>query len=472
MLNKVQLNLLKQHIGPFLFCFFVLMFLLLMQFLMLHVDKLVGKGLPLLVVIELILSNLAYMVVLAVPMAILVSTLIAFGKFSEWNELNAVRAAGVNPIKLIMPVLVISTALFIGTAYFSNYILPEANHKARSLFIDIRMAKPGFDLEENTFYEGIEGYTFLVKQVDSESDTLRDITIFQEPVEDRYRAFIRAEKGMLESNDDQTLSLYLNNGSILRSIPGERRTDETMERTDFSRYRLSFDLSELAFSRTNPEDRSRTGRTMSAEAMKVVADSVRQEVDDEFEKFTVRTQQNETIPFEVDRTSSIYRRASTGEDESLKPYETPYEAVNLLDHPQQQVSVINLAINSLNRYRADVESYHSNIGWRENRVAEFWVEIHKKISIPFACMLFVLIGAPIGILTRNGNLGVAALISAAILTIYFMAIIQGEKLADRGVISPFMGMWAINIAYLIIGFFLTLHVCSAFRITNLWSGND
>ena len=472
MLNKVQLNLLKQHIGPFLFCFFVLMFLLLMQFLMLHVDKLVGKGLPLLVVIELILSNLAYMVVLAVPMAILVSTLIAFGKFSEWNELNAVRAAGVNPIKLIMPVLVISTALFIGTAYFSNYILPEANHKARSLFIDIRMAKPGFDLEENTFYEGIEGYTFLVKQVDSESDTLRDITIFQEPVEDRYRAFIRADKGMLESNDDQTLSLYLNNGSILRSIPGERRTDETMERTDFSRYRLSFDLSELAFSRTNPEDRSRTGRTMSAEAMKVVADSVRQEVDDEFEKFTVRTRQNEAIPFEVDRSSSIYRRASTGEDESLEPYETPYEAVNLLDYPQQQVSVINLAINSLNRYRADVESYHANIGWRQNRVAEFWVEIHKKISIPFACMLFVLIGAPIGILTRNGNLGVAALISAAILTIYFMAIIQGEKLADRGLISPFMGMWAINIVYLVIGFFLMLHVCSAFRITNLWSGND
>jgi lipopolysaccharide export system permease protein len=448
------------------------MFLLLMQFLMLHVDKLVGKGLPILVVIELILSNLAYMVVLAVPMAILVSTLIAFGKFSEWNELNAVRAAGVNPIRLIMPVLIISVALFVGTAYFSNYILPEANHKARSLFIDIRMAKPGFDLEENTFYEGIDGYTFLVRKVDANSDTLRDITIFQEPVEDRYRAFIRADRGVLQSNDGQTLSLYLNDGSILRSIPGERRTDETMERTDFTRYRLSFDLSELAFSRTNPEDRSRTGRTMSAEAMKVVADSVRREVYNEFDKFTVRTKQSEMIPFNVDRSSSVYRRAVSVGDEDLQPYETPYEAINLLEHPQAQVSVINLSINSLNRYRADVESYNANVGWRKIRVAEFWVEIHKKISIPFACMLFVLIGAPIGILTRNGNLGVAALISAAILTIYFMAIIQGEKLADRGAISPFMGMWAINIVYLVIGFFLTLHVCSAFRITNLWRSND
>ena len=207
------------------------------------------------------------------------------------------RAAGVNPIRLITPVLVISAAMFVGTAYFSNYILPEANHKARSLFIDIRMAKPGFDLEENTFYEGIDGYTFLVKTIDSDTDTLRNITIFQEPVEDRYRAFIRAEKGVLESNDDQTLSLYLNNGSILRSIPGERRSDETMERTDFTRYRLSFDLSELAFSRTNPEDRSRTGRTMSAGAMKAVADSVKREVNDEFEKFTIRTKQSEAVPF-------------------------------------------------------------------------------------------------------------------------------------------------------------------------------
>ncbi|WP_340103873.1 LptF/LptG family permease [Rhodohalobacter sp. 8-1] len=472
MLNKVQLNLLKQHVGPFLFCFFVLMFLLLMQFLMLHVDKLVGKGLPILVVIELILSNLAYMVVLAVPMAMLVSTLIAFGKFSEWNELNAVRAAGINPIRLIMPVLTISAILFVGTAYFSNYILPEANHKARSLFIDIRMAKPGFDLEENTFYEGIDGYTFLVKNIDTDSDTLREITIFQEPVEERYRAFIRADKGVLQSEGEQTLSLYLNNGSILRSIPGERRSEETMERTDFTRYRLSFDLSELAFSRTNPEDRSRTGRTMTAEAMKAVTDSVRREVNNEFEKFTERTEQPETIPFKVDRSSSVYRRSVTFENEELQPFDTSFKAANLLDHPQEQISVINLAVNSLNRYRADYESYKTNISWRETRIDEFWVEIHKKLSIPFACMLFVLIGAPIGILTRNGNLGVAALISAVILTLYFMAIIQGEKLADKGVISPFAGMWAINFTYLVIGFFLTLHVCSSFRITNLWGNND
>lgn len=472
MFNKVQVDLLKKHVGPFLFCFFVLMFLLLMQFLMLHVDKLVGKGLPFFVVIELILSNLAYMVVLAAPMATLVSTLIAFGKFSEWNELTAIRAAGINPFKLILPVLAFSVLLFISTSYFSNYILPEANHKARSLFMDIRLAKPGFDLEENTFYEGIEGYTFLVRQIDSDSDTLRDLTIFQEPVQDRYRAYIRAESGQLKSDDDQTLSLFLNNGSILRHIPGERRSEETLERTDFTRYRLSFDLSELAFSRTNPDSRSRTGRTMSGQAMKAVVDSISTEVEKEFNNFTERTNQGESLPFRVDRSSSIYRGATGNNTDSLKAFHSSFEVLNELDHPQSQISTLNLALNSLNRYKADVESFRSNIDWRNLRIAEFWVEIHKKLSIPFACMLFVLIGAPIGMLTRNGNIGIAALVSAVILTIYFIAIIQGEKLADRGVISPVMGMWGINILYLFIGSFLMLHVCTTFRVTNLFQSDE
>lgn len=472
MINKVQFDLLKKHVGPFLFCFFVLMFLLLMQFLMLHVDKLVGKGLPFFVVVELILSNLAYMVVLAVPMATLVSTLIAFGKFSEWNELTAIRAAGINPLKLILPVLALSVIMFVSTAYFSNYILPEANHKARSLFIDIRMAKPGFDLEENTFYEGIDGYTFLVRQIDSNSDTLRDLTIFQEPVQDRYRAYIRAESGQLKSDDEQTLTLFLNKGSILRHVPGERRSDETLERTDFNRYRLSFDLSDLAFSRTNPEARSRTGRTMSGEAMLAVVDTIRMEVNREFESFTERTRQHVSIPFAVDRSSSIYRRSSTINDDSLRTYSSSFETLNLMDHPQSQIAALNLAINSLNRYRADVDSFRSNIDWRNLKIAEFWVEIHKKLSIPFACILFVMIGAPIGMLTRNGNIGIAALSSAVILTIYFIAIIQGEKFADRGIISPFMGMWGINILYFIIGSYLMVHVCTAFRITNLFQSDE
>lgn len=466
MLNKVQRDLLKKHIGPFLFCFFTVMFLLLMQFLMLHVDKLVGKGLPFSIVAELILTNLAYMVVMAVPMAVLVSTLIAFGKFSEWNELTAIRAAGVNPSKLILPVLGAGFLLFLAMAYFSNYILPEANHKARSLFIDIRMAKPGFDLQEGTFYEGIEGFTFLVQTIDADTDSLYDVTVFQEPTDDRYRAYIRAKSGWLQSDDDQTLSLFLHEGSIMRYIPGKERNEETLEQTLFNRYRMSFDLSDLAFSRQNPDNRSRTDRTMSAQAMMAAVDSISASIEKEYDSLLEKTAQHEMLPFKPGTTARSFSLRRSEQD-TIQAVQSNIEILNMFDSATDQANLLIITASSLGRYKSDVNTYKSNREWRNFRIAEFMVEIHKKLSIPFACMVFVIIGAPIGMLTRKGNIGVAGFIGAIILTFYFVALIQGEKLADRMVITPFMGMWGINLFLLAIGIILWLHVTTSLKFTNL-----
>ncbi len=468
MLNSVQIHLLKKLIGPFLFCFFTMMFILLMQFLILHVDNLVGKGLPMGIVIELILTNTAYMVVLAVPVATLVATLMAFGQFSEWNELTAIRAAGINPFMLMRPVLAVGILLFGFTAYFSNYVLPEANHKARSLFLDIRMQKPAFDLQPGTFYQDLDGYTFLIKEIDAETDSLYDVRVFQSRSDERRRAVISADRGWLESPDQYTLSLFLYDGSILREIPGERRNEETLERTHFNKYRMSFDLSDLAFSRSNPDQRSRTDRTMSAQAMLAVIDSLRTEKQREYERFTEITGQNEVLPFKSSISRSI-RMSEVSDPDTLIVYEPNFIAMQHLINPAQKIGTLNRAINSIDSYRSEMDNYRSNSGWRDFRIAEFLVEVHKKLSIPFACVVFVLIGAPIGMLTRKGNIGVAALISAGVLTVYFIAIIQGEKLADRLIISPFIGMWGINILLLFAGILLTLHVSTSFRISNLWN---
>jgi lipopolysaccharide export system permease protein len=471
MFNSVQTELLKKHIGPFFFCFFTVMFILLMQFLILHVDKLVGKGLPFMIVAELILTNLAYMVVLAVPMAVLVSTLMAFGKFSEWNELTAIRAAGINPIKLMYPVILAGIILFGFMAYFSNHILPESNHKARSLFIDIRMQKPAFDLQPGIFYEDLDGYTFLVKEIDSETDSLYDVRVFQDQSDNRRRAFISAERGRLVSPDQNTLSLYLYNGTSMRFIPGERRSEETMERSRFNRYRISFDLSDLAFSRSNPDQRSRNDRTMSAQAMLAVIDTLRNEQQREKDKFLESTGQNVQTPFyqEVSRSLQLVE-AEVGD--TVQVYDSQFIALSELPNPSSKISSINRAINVIDRYNSELDNLKSNVGWRDFRVAEFMVEVHKKLSIPFACVVFVFLGAPIGMLTRKGNLGVAALISGGLLTVYFIAIIQGEKLADRMIISPFFGMWGINIFFLVLGILLTLHVSTSIRITNLWGARE
>jgi lipopolysaccharide export system permease protein len=468
MLNSVQIDLLKKHIGPFLFCFFTMMFILLMQFLMLHVDKLIGKGLPFLIVTELILTNLAYMVVLAVPVAILVSTLMAFGQFSEWNELTAIRAAGINPFRLMAPVFLIAFLLFGFTAYFSNFILPESNHKARSLFLDIRMQKPAFDLNEGTFYQDLDGYTFHIQQIDSDSDSLIDIKVFQDEVDGRKRAIISADRGWLESPDQYTLSLFLENGSILRYLDGDMRNDGTIEQSYFQRYRLSFDLSDLAFSRSNPDQRTRTDRTMSTGAMLAVVDSLRNEMEKEYQAFIENTGQTDDVPVSSDIGRSLTLSEVRTLD-TLKIFESEFLSVNHMINPTVQVNSLNRAVNAMDSYRAELDRFYTNNNWRYFKVAELLVEVHKKFSIPFACILFVLLGAPIGMLTRNGNIGVAALISAGILTFFFISIIQGEKLADRLLLGPFLGMWGINIVLLISGVLLTLHVSSSFRLTNLWN---
>ncbi len=204
------------------------MFLLLMQFLILHIDKLIGKDIPLAIIFELIITNLAYMVVLAAPMAVLVATLMAFGKFSELQELTAIRASGVHPMKVILPVLISSILLCLGLAWFSNDLLPEANHKSRSLFIDIRLKKPGFDLKPNEFYDGIDGYIFLVEEIDSDTDSLYNITLFQDPTRNTDRAFIKAEKGYLFSENSEMLSLYLFNGNMQKFPPTTNRYKTTV----------------------------------------------------------------------------------------------------------------------------------------------------------------------------------------------------------------------------------------------------
>ncbi len=470
--NKIQLSVLKRHVGPFVFCFFTIMFLLLMQFLILYIDKLVGKDLPFGIIIELILTNLAYMVVLAAPMAVLVSCLMAFGKFTELNGLTALHAAGVNPIHIITPVLAAASVLSIFLIWFSNDVLPDANQRARTLFLDIRQKKPGFNLEANEFYQGIDGHTILVQNI--QSDSLYDIVLFQEPSSFQQRVIIKAEKGYLTSGNEM-ITFYLNEGTIMRY---SRRADEmkqveVLEETEFERHRLSFDLSEMAFSRSDPDAYSRSDRTMDIEAMSAVIDSLESDIkQDKQELFT-----DHSFMSDIKKVSEVENKMSaqtfypdTSNTDSART--SNYVVLSSVSSEIEQNQLHNSTLRNLRNYRSDYTSLEVNVNWQVGRIAEYWVEIHKKISIPLACIIFVLIGAPIGMYSQKGNLGTAALIGTVFLTFFWISLIQGEKLADRLYISPFTGMWFSNILLSAVGSYLLLRLCTSFRITNLWRNRD
>ena len=513
-LKSLQTDILKKHFGPFLFCFLILMFLLLMQFLLLHIDNLVGKGLPISIIIELILTNLAYMVVLAVPMSVLVSTLIAFGKSSELHEMGAIKAAGISPISIMKPVLIAATGLMVFLVWFSNDVLPEANFKARSLFIDIRMQRPGFDLKPNVFYDGINGYNFLVRRIPAGTDSLFDVTLFQEETRERKAATIKAERGYLSSVEGtDILSLFLFDGKILRPMNESSDGKPRIELTRFETYRINFDLSDLSFSRSDHTSRRRDDRTMSSQAMLAVIDSlsramyqdIRQynaqkganrslslfreisnrapNAQDNTEAFFNSQPESETlfylasfdIPQEADTTKNEQTTVADGSDELQEaipkkdtPRNTRFFILNQMDSETAQKDAARRTTTAMRNSISQMITVQNAFGWRVERIAQYQVEVHKKVSIPAACLIFVLIGAPLGILTKNGNLGFAAIMATIIFTYYWIGIIQGEKLADRLIISPFTGMWFSNITLFVLGIYLTLKVMYDFKISDLW----
>ncbi len=440
-----------------------------MQFLILHIDSLIGKDIPLQVIFELILTNLAYMVVLAAPMAVLVATLMAFGKFSELHELTAVRASGVHPLKVIFPVLLASILLFLGLAWFSNDLLPEANHKSRSLFIDIRLKKPGFDLKPNEFYDGIEGYIFLVDEVDSKTDSLYGITLFQEPTRNNDRAFIKAKKGYLLSENSEMLTLYLFDGKMQKFPATTNRNKITLEVSEFQEHRITFDLADLAFEKSDPNRRNRSDRTMNIQSMQVIVDSLKIEV---IKQFTNATKLTNLIPDLGKDNPGRYRAINKELTENDTTLVTSSIAVNNQTSISEQKRLFQSAISDLNNYKASLQNIQANVLFRQKSINRYLVEIHKKFSIPFACIVFILLGAPIGIMSKRGNFGVAAMISTVILTLYWISLIQGEKLADRLFITPFVGMWAFNIVFSLIGIILLIRLITEFRISDLFSRNE
>jgi lipopolysaccharide export system permease protein len=451
------------------------MFLLLMQFLILYIGKLIGKGLPVSIIVELIITNLAYMVVLAAPMAVLVASLMAFGKFTELNELTALRAAGVNPFQVIKPVLIAGFLLSILLGLFSNDVLPNANQRALSLFLDIRTKKPSFNLKANQFYNGISGYTFLVKDIPSDTDSLYDVTLFQEASSHRNNAVIKAQKGYLKSNNPDMLTLYLFNGSIMRSFyrSGGNKDNKVTERTSFNRYRLSFDVSAMNFSKSNHN--SRNDRTMNIQSMYAVADTLHHEIHSQTERVAA---EHSFVPKESgkqhieahhnNKKGTLFTRNYN----TAKPqpaYQSQYKLLQLAPNKTQQERLYQSALSRLRNYHSSYQNLKVNADWRKSRITQYWVEIYKKFSIPLACFIFVLIGAPIGMYTKNGNIGIAALIGTGFLTFYWLSLIQGENLADRGSISAFTGMWFSDILLACIGIIMILQLCTPLKISKLWS---
>lgn len=431
--------LLRAHIAPFLFGFCTVIFLFLMQFLMKYLDKLVGKGIDVWVILQLIAYNIAWMVVLAAPMGVLFSTLMAFGNLSSNHEITIIKASGGSLIRMMFPIVIVSALLTIALFWFNDKILPETNLRAKTLMGDITRTKPTFILESGQFSTEIEGYTIIARNVDSLTGLLRGVTIY-DLTGISSRNIISADTGTLNFTPDYSkLILKLRNGEIHQLQSGRASNYKIVEFVD---YQIMMNASGFSFQRSDIDGTSRGDREMRISDMQQIVNESMKYVE------IARNNKSKTINSHLDYI--LHSKAPLETDESrvvssnFAYVDTSWQART--SRITQRLSFLETTVRSNSFAERDYTL----------RANQYLVEIYKKYAIPFACFVFVFVGCPLGIITRRGNFGISASISLGFYIFYWACLIGGEKLADRGFIEPWLAMWAGNIIIGIVGIILTL----------------
>ncbi|MBO6575732.1 MAG: LptF/LptG family permease [Rhodothermales bacterium] len=461
---------LKMLPGPIVAWLGMLMFMLVMQFLIKYLPDLVGKGLPVLAVTELIVYNLAYMLVLAVPMSVLIACLMSFGRLAESGSYAVIKGAGVSFLQLVWPVLLVGVLLTGFMGYFNNVVLPEANFRARNLWQDIRMARPGFQLKPGVFYDGLDDYRILVRDIPPESpNELIDVTIFDYTEGPRYRVDIKAQRGRLQTvAGGQMLEILLNEGEIHRLRPPGSGNDDRYERLAFRQHRMLMSLDDLSFERSDPTEGRRTDRTMRTADMQALVDSLVVDGEEARQAIeTLITNLGSRPPDPNDPVRAPVQMLATDADDVSPSRASPYRALRGLDAETME-SVVQFALQDARTTHTRLERSRRIISTTADSADRYRVEIHKKYSIALACLIFMLVGIPLGLRIRRGGLATAALLALGIFMFYWVTLVNGEKFADRGYIVPWLGMWAANIVMGLLGgwlaYVVTLDRGSGFSI--------
>ena len=433
-MNTLNKYLFKQSLVPFLLSVAVITTVLFLQFLIRAVDRFLGKGLDVITIFEYLFLNMAWIIALSVPMSLLISSVMTFGRMSQQNEITALKSAGVNLLNIIKPSLWFGLFVAILLCIFNNFVLPEMNYNARLLARDIYQKKPELTIEPGYFVDMIPQYTIIVKELDGKD--FKDVRIFSKN-DSSEQTTIYANSGKLNSNGN-IITIDLKSGEI-----------HEIDLTDYDYYRkIKFDthqivisLDDLLLNRTS--EANRTDREMKVPQMireiqknKVFIEAINNRISDIKSNLDIRVNSNDlnSIVSEIEKLKLIKSK------EISKNFQESVEGMQ-----------INEEIISLNNTSRQLQNEFVLIDNYKKTNNKFRVEIHKKFTLAVACILFTLVGAPLGILVKRGGITIASALSITFFLIYYILLIWGEQLADRNLLNPGIGSWLPNIILFISG---------------------
>ena len=451
MFKKLDKLILKAFFWPFVATFFITLFVFMMQILWKYIDDLVGKGLDLLTLTEFLIYASATLVTLAMPISILISSIMTFGTLGESFELVAIKSSGISLLRFMRPLFFISI-LFSGVAFlFANYIAPVANLKFAVIYHDIYQKSPAFDLKEGVFYDGFQGFSIKVGKKEADKSTLENVLIYEQSngVQDNT---ILSEKGKMKmSSDKQFLEFKLTDGNRYEEKGSYNNSQNEFIILRFKEYNKLFDLSQLNLQKTSDSlfmnnIRMKTMRQLNEDldSLKKIPDSLARTTQRDLKAYVQYSRAKDSV-------FSKKQIASAGE-------KLPDKKVKSFDDiiPDSLESEINSqAINTISNIRNVTEMAASEAKMRKAEMTQYKVEWHKKLSLSVACLVLFFIGAPLGSIIRKGGLGMPLVVGLVFFLLFYLLNIFGEKFTKDNILSPLLGMWLPVIILTPVGIFLT-----------------
>ena len=449
MFKKLDKLIIKAFIGPFAATFFIVLLVLILQFFWLYIDDFVGKGLDGMLILEFVWYLSATLVPLALPLAVLLSSLMTFGNLGESFELVAIKSAGISLLRFMRPLFVIAV-LLAGVAFvFANNVIPVANLKQRTLLADIVYAKPAFDLKEGVFYDRITGFAIKVRRKENDS-IIHAVIVYEQgnPLQDN---FLVAKSGIMRVTPDKRfLEFNLFNGTRYQERGTNYEKDNTeLVRLGFKEYRKQFDLSQLGLT-------SRTADSVNRNNEKMYSMRQLERAIDSMQKDNIRLR-NQSMNEMLRQLSFVQNLDSNWApaDTSLLAKANKVNDFDQLLPDSARETIFQNAQSVASSIRINAESLAGSLKDKERLLRKHKIEWHRKIVLSLACLVLFLIGAPLGAIIRKGGLGTPLIFAIVFFMLFYFSTTMGEKFAKENSLTPFAGMWMATFILLPVGLFLT-----------------
>lgn len=455
-LSRLYKLMLGSYIGPFLVTFFIAVFVLLMQFVWLYIDDLVGKGLEWYIIGEFLFYTSVTLIPMALPLAILLSSLMTFGNLAEHYELVAFKAAGISLRKVMSPLILVAFLTSVSAFFFSNNILPWAKLKMGSMLYDIRNKRPAIDIRPGFFYYGIQNYVIRAQSKSEDGKTLYGLMLYDHQRHDGNKKVILARKAKIETDNTKgylTMTLYdgYSYDESASNNKDNKKEAYPLTRSNFKEYAIRFDISPFKMERTDEGLFRDNYQMMNVWQLVKNSDSLEKKLDVRYQEVGNNLQNNFAY---LNPHRQIGLEKKKGHNPKIK--QDLLSNFDWISQGKILEASISLARSNLTYIKSNKDDFEG----RSKLINKHYIELHRKFTLSIACLVLFFIGAPLGAIIKKGGLGLPIVVSTVIFIFFHIITISMEKTVKEGGADPLWGMWTPTIIFLPIGIFLTMKATS------------